>query len=98
MNLEGEFTMVGEKLKNETVATFYDVYGVFGPDFGHFSHFPSGLKVIQVLKAKRKCFVKDSAKIPKNTHDHHFRVGISGRDETRFFEESFPEPSAKFEF
>ena len=45
-----------ENSKNATVATFYDVYGVFGPDFGHFSHFPSGLKVIQVFKAKKEAF------------------------------------------
>ena len=42
--------------KNETVATFYDVCGVYGPDFGHFPHFPSGLKVIQLFKAKMEAF------------------------------------------
>ena len=45
-----------EKLKNETVATFYDVYGVFDPNFGHFVNLPSGLKVIDLFKAKKVTF------------------------------------------
>ena len=56
VNIEGKFPMVGGNLKNGTVATFYYVCGVFGPDFGSFSHFPSGLKVIQVFKAKMEAF------------------------------------------
>ena len=45
-----------KKLKNKTVATFYDVYGVFDPNSGHFFNFPSGLKVIDLFKAKLEAF------------------------------------------
>ena len=50
------FRWLVKNSKNGTVATFYDVCGVFGPDFGHFLHFPSRLKVIQVFKAKKEAF------------------------------------------
>ena len=52
MNLEGVLPVVREKVKNETVATFYDVYDVFVPNFDPFFNFPSGLKVIDPFKAK----------------------------------------------
>ena len=45
-----------KKLKNKSVATFYDVYDVFYPDFGPFFNFPSGLKVIDLFKAKMEAF------------------------------------------
>ena len=45
-----------KKLKNKTVATFYDVYDVFDPNFGPFFNFPSGLKVIDLFKAKKVTF------------------------------------------
>ena len=45
-----------KKLKNKTVATFYDVYGVSDPIFGHFFNFPSGLKVNDLSKAKMEAF------------------------------------------
>ena len=45
-----------KKLKNETVATFYDVCDVSGPNFGPFFNFPSGLKVIDPFKAKKEAF------------------------------------------
>ena len=41
VNLEGVLPVVREKVKNKTVATFYDVYDVFDPDFGPFFNFPS---------------------------------------------------------
>ena len=41
VNLDLVFAMVGEKVKNETVATFYDVYDVFDQNFGPFSTFRS---------------------------------------------------------
>ena len=53
MHLDLAFAMVGEKVKNDTVATFYDVYDVFGPDFGHIFNLSSGLKVIELFKAKK---------------------------------------------
>ena len=45
-----------KKLKNNSVATFYDVYDVFDPNFGPFLNFPSGLKVIWLFKAKMESF------------------------------------------
>ena len=39
VNLEGVLPLVRGKVKNETVATFYDVYDVFDPEFGHLSTF-----------------------------------------------------------
>ena len=62
VNLDLVFAMVGEKVKNETVATFYDVYDVFDPNSSHFFNLPSGLKVNNAFKAKRKRSVKDFAK------------------------------------
>ena len=56
VNLEGVLPVVREKVKNKTVATFYDVYGVFDPNFGPFFNFPSGLKVIDLFKAKMEAF------------------------------------------
>ena len=56
MNLEGVLPMVREKVKNKTVATFHDVCDVFDPDSGHFFNLPSGLKVIQLFKAKMEAF------------------------------------------
>ena len=41
-----------KKLKSETVATFYDVCGVFGSENDSFSTFPSRMKAIQLFKAK----------------------------------------------
>ena len=45
-----------KKLKNETVATFYDVCGVFGSENDSFSTFPSRMKVINLFKAKKVTF------------------------------------------
>ena len=38
VNLEGFLLVVREKRKNETDATFLDVYDVFASKKGHFSH------------------------------------------------------------
>ena len=51
MNLNLVFAMVGGKVKNDAVATFHDVYGVFGLISGHFSNFPTGLKVIDLISS-----------------------------------------------
>ena len=45
-----------KKFKNNSVATFYDVYDVFVPIFGPFFNFPSGLKVIDLFKGKMEAF------------------------------------------
>ena len=66
VNLEGVLPVVREKVKNKTVATFYDVYDVFDPNFGPFFNFPSGLKVIQLFKAKMEAFrERNCAKVDK---------------------------------
>ncbi len=39
MNLEGVLPMVRGKVENKTVATFYDVYDVYGLNFSHFLTF-----------------------------------------------------------
>ena len=51
-----------KKLKNKTVATFYDVYDVSDPNFGPFFKFPSGLKVIDLFKAKMEAFRERNCK------------------------------------
>ena len=56
MNVEGVLLVVREKTKNGTVATFLDVYDVFGSKFHNFSHLASKMKVIQLFKAKMEAF------------------------------------------
>ncbi len=56
VNLEGVLPVVRERFKNETVATFYDVCGVFGSKNDQFFTFAFGLKVIQLFKAKMEAF------------------------------------------
>ena len=56
MNLEGVLLVVREKTKNETVATFPDVYDVSGPKFCHFLHLSSEIKVNHAFKAKTEAF------------------------------------------
>jgi len=45
-----------KKVKIENVATFSHVYDVCAPEFRPFSHLSSGMKVIQLLKAKMQAF------------------------------------------
>ena len=45
-----------KKVKNENVATFLDVYGIFASKFCHFPHFALEMKVIQLFKAKKVTF------------------------------------------
>ena len=54
---EGFFTVVGEKVKNETDATFLHVYDVFASKFRHFSKIKTHFKIINLFKAKWKRFV-----------------------------------------
>ena len=95
MNLEGVLPVVRGKLKNETVATFYDVYDVSGPEFGPFFNFPSGLKVIDLFKAKMEAFrERNCEKAEKGL----FFLILSRKKACEMkpvFEEKFPEPSAK---
>ena len=45
-----------KKVKNETDATFLDVYDVFASKFRHFSNLGMYFKVIQLFKAKMEAF------------------------------------------
>ena len=56
MNLEGFLLVVREKSKNETDATFLDVYEVFASKFCHFSHLSSKMKVNHAFKAKKEAY------------------------------------------
>ena len=56
MNLEGFLLVVGEKVKNETDATFLDVYEVFASKFCPFLEIGTLMKVINLFKAKKEAF------------------------------------------
>ena len=58
--------MVGEKSKNETGATFLDVYGVFASKFCHISHLASKIKVNHAFKAKKEAFRERNLRKVKN--------------------------------
>ena len=55
-----------KKVKNETDATFLDVYDVFGSKFCHFSNLTRKMKVIQLFKAKMEAFRDKKSKKVKN--------------------------------
>ena len=85
MNLEGVLPVVREKLKNETVATFYDVYEVFGSENDPFFTFPSRMKVIQLFKAKMEAFrERKSSKVENEQFLLHLDPNFLERDENRF--------------
>ena len=45
-----------KKVKNETDATFLDVYDVFASQNGYFSHLAENLKVIHPFQAEKLTF------------------------------------------
>ena len=98
MNLDLVFAMVGEKVKNETVATFYDVYDVSDPIFGPFSNFPSGLKVIHAFKAKTEAFRERFCGKVKMVPFFLILRWELAVEMKPVFEEIFPEPSAESGF
>jgi len=55
-----------KKVKNETDATFLDVYGVFASKFRHFSNLGMYFKVIQLFKAKKVAFRERNPQKVKN--------------------------------
>ena len=57
-----------KKVKNETDATFLDVYGVSASKFRHFLKFKTYFKVINLFKAKMEAF-RDN-KLQKVDNDH----------------------------
>ncbi len=78
--------MVREKFKNETVATFSDVCGVFGPKNDQLFTFAFGMKVINLFKAKKEAFrERKSAKVENEPFWLHLTPNFLVRDETRFF-------------
>ena len=94
MNLEGVLPMVRGKVKNETVATFYDVCDVFNPNYGPFFNFPSGLKVIDLFKAKMEVFRERNCEKWKRNPFSHFESLKSLRDEIRFLMKIILKPCA----
>ena len=55
-----------KKVKNETDATFLDVYEVFASKFCHFSHLSSEMKVNHAFKAKKEAFRERNPQKVKN--------------------------------
>ena len=55
-----------KKVKNETDATFLDVYGVSASKFRHFSNLGMYFKVIQLFKAKMEAFRERNPQKVKN--------------------------------
>ena len=55
-----------KKVKNETDATFLDVYEGFASKFDHFSHLSSKLKVNHAFKAKKEAFRERNPQKVKN--------------------------------
>ena len=55
-----------KKVKNETDATFLDVYGVFASKFCHFSKIGMYFQVINLFKAKKEAFRERNPQKVKN--------------------------------
>ena len=55
-----------KKVKNETDATFLDVYDVFASNFCNFSHLSSKMKVNHPFKAKKEAFRERNPQKVKN--------------------------------
>ena len=66
MILEGFLPVVREKSENGNDATFSHVYDVFASKFCPFSHLSSGMKVIQLFKAKMEAFRDKNPQKVKN--------------------------------
>ena len=95
VNLEGVLPVVREKMKNGTVATFYDVYEVFGSENDQFFTFPSRMKVIQLFKAKMEAFrERKSSKVENVPFWLHLDPNFLERDENRFLTFCIPKPCA----
>ena len=85
VNLDSVLPVVREKLRNENVATFYDVCGVFGSEIDSFSTFPSRMEVINIFKAKKVTFrERKSSKVENGPFWLHLDPNFLERDETRF--------------
>ena len=87
--------MVGEKSKNETDATFLDLYGVFASKFRHFLKFKTYFKVNHAFKAEKEAFRdKSSPKVENDPFLLHLTPNFLDRDENRFLSFRIPKPCA----
>ena len=83
--------MVREKSENENVATFLDVYDVFGSKFCLFSHFTRKMKVNHAFKAKKEAFREHfCAKVEKLPFRDHLTLRNPERDENGFWKKILP--------
>ena len=74
-----------KKVKNENVATFLDVYNVFGSKFSHLSNVTRKMKVIQLFKAKMEAFRdKNSKKVENDQNFLHLAFVLSVEMKTVF--------------
>ena len=77
--------MVGEKVKNETDATFLHVYDVFASKFRHFSNLGMYFKVIQLFKAKKVAFrERNPQKVKKDQNFLHLAFVFATQMKTVF--------------
>ena len=84
-----------KKVKNETDATFLDVYDVFASKFRHFSNLGMYFKVIQLFKAKKVAFrERNPQKVKNDTFLLHLTPNFLVRDENGFLASSTPKPCA----
>ena len=84
-----------KKVKNETDATFLDVYEVFASKLCHFSHLSSKLKVNHAFKAKKEAFrERKTQKVENDTFLLHLTLHFLARDENGFLASSSLKPCA----
>ena len=74
-----------KKVKNETDATFLDVYDVFASKFCHFSHLTTKMKVNHAFKAKKVTFRDKNLQHVKNDQNYlHLAFVFATQMETVF--------------
>ena len=80
-----------QKVKNENVVTFLDVYDVFGSKFCPFLHFTRKMKVNHAFKAKMEAFREHfCAKVEKLPFWDHLTLRNPDRDENGFWKKILP--------
>ena len=84
-----------KKVKDETDATFLDVYDVVASKFGHFSHLSTKLKVNHAFKAKKVTFRERNPQKVKNDQNFiHLAFVFATQMKTIFLASSTPKPCA----
>ena len=86
-----------KKVKNETDATFVDVYDVFASKFRHSLKIKTYFKAINLFKAKKEAFrERKSQKVKNDSILLHLTLRFVDRDESRFlmifFQNLVPNP------